>query len=99
MMNNGDMVDIVHGGPTNPSIIPLEPHGLDQINSGTHAGCEPQNGANISGNLWLEKSNSHPCRVSQTPGILNDWFASSGLADAIHDWHSLLSSANAFLRH
>src|SRR5918993_5385042 len=47
------------------------PMGSIQIHSHAHAGSEPQNGANVSGNLGLEKSNPHPGRLSQIIAILN----------------------------
>jgi hypothetical protein len=54
MACNGDVIDIVHRRSANPSIIPLEPQRLDQVHSRAEAGAQPQNGADISGNLRFE---------------------------------------------
>ena len=59
MTCNGDMVDIVHGGPAYSSIIPLEPHGLNKVHRRPQTGSEAQNGADVSSNFWFEKSNAH----------------------------------------
>jgi len=59
MTCNGDMVDIVHRGPTNSSIIPLEPKRLDNVHSRPQTGAEPQNGTDVSGNFRLEEGNAH----------------------------------------
>jgi len=59
MTGNGDMIDIVHGGPAYSSIVPLEPQWLDKVHSRPQTGAEAQNGADVSGNFWFEKSNAH----------------------------------------
>lgn len=59
MTGNGYMVDIVHGGPAHPPVIPREPHRLDQVHSDTQTGAETQNGADVAGNFRLEESNAH----------------------------------------
>ena len=53
------MIDIIHGGPPDSSIIPLEPHGLDKIHGRPQTGTEAQNGADISSNFLFKKSNAH----------------------------------------
>lgn len=59
MTDNGDMVDIVHGGPAYSSIIPLEPHRLDEVHSRPQTGTEAQNGTDVSSNFRFEKGNAH----------------------------------------
>jgi len=71
MAGNFNMIDIIHGGSTHPSIIPLEPHWLDQVHSRTHTGSKPQNSADVSGNLRLKKSDPHSTRLSQSFAHLN----------------------------
>lgn len=71
MAGDLNMIYIVHGGPTYASIIPLEAHRLDQVHSRTHTGSEPQNSADVSGNLRLKKSDPHSARLSQSFGCLN----------------------------
>jgi hypothetical protein len=53
------VIDIVHGGPAHSSIIPREPHWLDKVDSRPQTGTEAQNGADVSGDFRLEKSNAH----------------------------------------
>ena len=60
-----DMVDIVHGGPPHPSIVPLEPHRLDKIDGRSQAGAKPQDGADVLGNLGLEQRNPHAVGLAQ----------------------------------
>lgn len=59
MACNGDMIDIVHGGPAYSSIIPLETHGLDKVHSRPQTGTKAQNGADVSSNFWFEKGYAH----------------------------------------
>jgi hypothetical protein len=56
MAGDVNMIDIIHGGPTHPSIIPLEAHRLDQVHGRTHTGSEPQNSADVSGNLRSKRA-------------------------------------------
>lgn len=51
-----DVIDIVHGSPAHSSVIPLESHGLYQIDGSSQTGPEPQNSADVSGNFGLEES-------------------------------------------
>ncbi len=59
MTDNGDMIDIIHGGPAYSSIIPFEPHGLDKVHGRPQTGTEAQNGADISSDLRFEQGNAH----------------------------------------
>ena len=55
----GDVIDIVHGGAADPTIIPSEAHRLDQVHRHAQASAEPQDGADVPGNLRLEESDAH----------------------------------------
>ena len=72
MVRNDDMIDIIHGGSPHSSIVPLEPHRFDKIDSRAQTGGEPQNGANIPSDFRLEQRNPHGDGVSQSLAILND---------------------------
>ena len=44
----------------NPSIVPLESHGLDQVHGRPQASAQPQDGADVAGDLGLEQGDTHP---------------------------------------
>lgn len=59
MPRNVDMIDIVHGDPAHPSIIPFEPHGFDKVHGRPQTGTQAENGTDIGCNLGFEEGNSH----------------------------------------
>lgn len=55
------VVDIIHGRPADPAIIPIEPQWFDQIDSRSHARTKTQDGTDISGDFRFEQGNAHGC--------------------------------------
>ncbi len=59
MTSNFDMLDVIHCSPPYASIIPLEPHRLNQVHRRSKARAEPQDRTNVSSYFGLENCDAH----------------------------------------
>ena len=71
MPRNSDMVDVVHRGPPDPPVIPLEAHRFDQVHRRSKACAEPQDRAYVTCNLRLEECDAHPAVVEVAAKLCN----------------------------
>lgn len=53
------MVDVIHGSPPNPPVIPLKTQRLDQVHCRSEASTQPQDGTDVPGDLRLKEGDTH----------------------------------------
>ena len=58
-----DMVDVIHGGPADPPVIPRKPHRLYQVHRHSEARAQAEDRAHVSRDLRFEESYPHGRRL------------------------------------